>query len=285
MSDLYILGQSQPGDINAVGEEIKLDVKLEENPQLETGIVTGVISDSEGPLEGVLVKIMDSEHNPLYHDITKADGSYSITDITAGSSYYFYAIKDGYLLKEEQNFTIATGQTIIKNSTLEVDPTAILSTITAHVKDEDGNPIEAVTATLIKIELGVEVPIESTLTNEFGQFIFFDVAIANYIIRLSKQGYEIKDVEINISTPSTIINLNETMKTSPVTSLGTVNGIITDSNGDAVSDAGVVLYEVTGSEEDPIYTPIKYTKTSKDGVYLFGDVAKGKYIVKSNKEN
>ncbi|SHH78983.1 MSCRAMM family protein [Clostridium grantii] len=284
MSDLYKLGQSVPGDIKSVGEEIKLDVQLEENPQLETGTVKGTISDAEGPIEGVLIKIMDSEHNPLYHDVSKADGTYTISEIAPGSSYHFYAIKDGYLLKEETNFTIAKGQIIVKNSTLEVDPAAAYSTITAHVKDEEGNPIEDLTATLIKMESAVEIPKETTLTNEYGQFIFTNVEQGDYIVRTVKQGYVTTNIEVKISKDSTIVNLEEVVPTSPVESLGTVNGIITDSNGATVAGAGVILYKVSGTDTNPIYTPIKYTKTSDSGVYLFGEVPKGKYIIKSNKE-
>jgi 5-hydroxyisourate hydrolase-like protein (transthyretin family) len=284
VSDLYKLGQSTSADIQAVGEEIKLDVQLEENPQLETGTLSGVISDADGPIEGALIKIMDSDHNPLYHAISNADGSYTITDIEPGASYHFYTIKDGYLLQEETNFTITKGQTIIKNATLTVDSSAVNSTITAHVKDEDGNPIEALAATLIKIESGEETDVETTLTNEYGQFIFTNVAQGDYIVRTVKQGYETTDIEVMISKDSSIVNLEEVIPISPVESLGTVNGVITDSTGAAVSGAGVILYQVSGTDENPVYTPIKYTKTSSDGVYLFGEVAKGKYIVKSNKE-
>ncbi|MCY6484730.1 carboxypeptidase-like regulatory domain-containing protein [Clostridium aestuarii] len=286
MSDLYKLGQSQQGSVEKVGEEIRLDIQLDDNPFLNMGTILGTITDNDDkPIEGVLVKIMDNDHNPLYHTLTDAEGKYNLTGLTPGSEYHFYAVKDGYLLKEERGFAIEAGQTIEINSKITPDPNAVLSTITGHTFDTDGNPVENMIATLLKVEQGEQTPVAVTTTNEYGQAVFVNVAIGSYIARVTKQGYETAAIEIQVTEPGSITNIDAVVSTSSTESQGTINGIITDKAGNPIASAVVILYEVTGDEENPELIPFRYTRTSTNGAYLFGEVPKGNYIVKSNKES
>jgi protocatechuate 3,4-dioxygenase beta subunit len=285
MSDLYKLGQSQQGKVEKVGEEVKLDIKLSQDPFKDTGIVTGIITDPNGPVEGALIKLMDNQHNPLYHALTDATGKYILTGIAPNSDYHFYAVKDGYFLHQEEGFAIVPGQTIEINAEIIPDPDATLSTITAHLYDEEGNPIENMTATLLKIEGQTETPIAVTTTNQYGQCIFANVPLGDYIARATKQGYDPASIEVIITEPGSIINLVGNISSSTTESLGTINGIISDASGQPVPSAVVILYSVTGSGPNETLTPIRYTRTNDAGAYLFGDVPKGDYLVKSNKES
>ncbi|QEK13002.1 carboxypeptidase regulatory-like domain-containing protein [Crassaminicella thermophila] len=285
MSDLYKLGQSKQGNLENVGEEIRLDVQLDIDPFLNTGSVTGTITDPDGnPVSEVLVKILDNNNNPLYHTLTDDTGFYNISDIVPASELRFSMIKTGYLLNDTTSFSIVAGQTITINATIHPDPNAELSTITAHIYDELGNPLEGVTASISKIVAGEEIPYAVTTTNEYGQCVFTKVELGSYIGRATKQGYHTTMIEIQVTQPGSIINLTGIMEISPTTSQGTINGIIQDDNGNPVVGAVVILYEVTGDPENPKLTPIRYTRTISGGAYLFGDVPQGKYIVKANKE-
>lgn len=283
--DLYKLGQSQKKDISKVGEEIRLDVELDENPYLTTGVITGEITDDDDkPIEGALVKILDSNHNPLYHALSQTDGSYKLVEIDPGSEYHFHSVKDGYLISEETTFSIIAGQTLQINSKLSPDPNAALSTITGHVVDQEGNPVENLMATLVKVVSGQETVVATTTTNEYGQGVFMNVELGDYIIRTTKQGYEPVEIEIQITDPGSITSINAVVPTSIIESQGTINGLILDKKSQPVEGAVVILYEVTGEGEDEKLNPIRYTRTIENGAYLFGDVPKGKYVVKSNKE-
>jgi protocatechuate 3,4-dioxygenase beta subunit len=286
MSDIYKLGQSQAGSIKKVGEEIRLDIRLSDNPFLTKGTIFGKIVDSNNkPIQGALIKIMDNKHNPLYHALTDIDGNYTLNDLEPGSEYHFYAVKNGYMLKEEKSFTIEAGQIVEKNSILTIDPNAKLSTITAHILDEKGTPIENVMVTLFIIIEEKETPIAVTSSNRYGQGVFVNVELGKYIVRITKQGYEPDMIEIKITEPGAIMNIDIVLTSSPSESQGTINGTIIDNGGNPVLGAVVILYKASGNPENPILTPIRYTKTSTNGAYLFGEVPSGDYIVKSNKEN
>lgn len=285
MSDLYKLGQSEQGNLQNVGEEIRLDLNLSEDPFLNTGSVTGTITDPDNkPVSQVLIKLLDNNNNPLYHTLTDDTGLYNISDVSPASELRFAVIKKGYILDDTTSFSIIAGQTITMDATITPDPNAALSTVTSHIYDELGNPLEGVTSTLLKIVSGEEVPVGVTTTNEYGQCAFMKLELGDYIGRATKQGYNPITCEIKITEPGSIINLTGTMEISPTTSQGTINGIIEDTNGNPVVGAVVILYEVTGDPENPIFTPKRYTRTIDGGAYLFGEVPQGKYIVKSNKD-
>lgn len=285
MSDLYKLGQSQQGKIIKVGEEVKLDIKLSQNPFINTGTVTGLITDQSGPVEGALIKLMDTQHNPLYHTLSNAEGKYILSGVAPKSDYHYYVAKDGYLLHEEAGFAITAGQTLEVNAEIFPDPNSALATITAHLFDEENNPIENMVATLLKVEGGIETPVSVTTTNEYGQCIFTNVELGDYIARATKQGYDPASIEVKITEPGSIINITGNISSSPTESLGTINGIISDESENPVSGAVVILYSISGSGPNQTLTPIKYTRTNDAGAYLFGDIPKGDYLVKSNKES
>lgn len=286
MSDLYKLGQSQQGNLKQVGEEIRLDVVLSDDPFLNTGSISGTITDPDGnPVTNVLVKILSNNHDPLYHALTDINGYYSISAITPGSEYHLAIVKDGYLLNEVTIFSIIAGQALDIEATITPDPSAALSTITGHLYDSENIPLEGVICSLSKIEEGEEIPIGITSTNEYGQFAFVNIELGNYIGRATKQGYVPSTIEIQIITPGSIIDLTGNMEISPTESQGTINGTIVDDEGTGIVDAVVILYEVSGDPENPTLTPIRYTRTISGGAYLFGDVPQGNYIVKANKES
>lgn len=64
---------------------------------------------------------------------------------------------------------------------------------------------------------------------------------------------------------------------------GTVSGLITDQNNDPVEYADVILYNVSNIDGHEKLTPIAFTKTNAKGVYLFINVPKGVYKIKSTK--
>ncbi|QCX33525.1 carboxypeptidase regulatory-like domain-containing protein [Caloramator sp. E03] len=284
IQDQYELGQSIKKSLSELGQEIRLDLSLKPNPNLEAGTIFGTVKDTQGnPISGATIKIMDRDHNPLAHTVTGPDGSYIISPFPPGPEYHIYAKADGYLLAEQLPFALLPRQQVEKNFILTRDPDALLSIIAGEVMDNQ-TPPRAVKGAIINLyqvdELGHETLIAVTYTNEFGQFTFRDLQKGNYIIRISGLGYIPVAISVVISADSTIAKVMATLNVDPQASKGTISGVITDNNNVPILDADVVLYRV---EADGSLTPIAVTRTNDEGVYLFTKVPQGEYKIKSTK--
>ncbi|MCX7884075.1 MAG: carboxypeptidase regulatory-like domain-containing protein [Caloramator sp.] len=284
IQDQYELGQSIKKSLSELGQEIRLDLSLKPNPNLNAGTIFGTVKDTQGnPVVGATIKIMDKDHNPLAHTVTGSDGSYIISPFPPGPEYHIYAQADGYLLAEQLPFALLPRQQVEKNFILTRDPDALLSIIAGDVRDNQTPPhvVKGAIVNLYKVdELGHETLIAVTYTNEFGQFTFRDLQKGSYIIRISALGYIPVATSVIISADSTIAKVVATLNVDPQASKGTISGVITDDNNVPIPDADVVLYKV---EADGSLTPIAVTRTNDEGVYLFTKVPQGDYKIKSTK--
>ena len=282
--DLYILGQSEVKSISNVGEEIRLDLALKANPNLNAGKVYGIvqISGSSQPVAGALVKIMDSNFEPMYHTISGADGSYIFDTIPPGNKYNIFAIADGMLLAQEAPFDVGPNDEILKVCNLQPDNSINLGIISGSIMD-DQVPSEIVDGAVIRLfritQTGTEVLDSVTYSNEYGQFIFRDVDVNSYKIRVSSLGYISTSTKMNIDKPGQIVSLKITIRVDPNTSRGTVSGMVTENNN-PIDRAEVLLYRVNS---DGLSIPMASTKTNSSGVYLFINVPEGNYRIMSNK--
>lgn len=280
--DIYILGQSQAKQIQTVGQEIRLDLKLKPQPLNNTGKVTGTVTNSSGnPVPNALVKVMDDHYEPLLHAITATDGTYTLDNIPAGTGYNIFAISSGMALKQGTSFSIAAGQVVTKNFTLTADPSSQLGIIAGDLVDSSNTaPIDGAVVSLYLVNQDSSEVLEAiTYTNQYGQFVFRGLAIGNYSIRVSALGYIGTSSTASISSAGQIVPSLISLIQNPNASRGTVSGIITDDNNQPIAAADVVLYQVN---TDTSLTAIAFTKTNTAGVYLFINVPQGNYKVKSN---
>lgn len=281
--DKYILGQSVSKSIAAVAEEIRLDLKLSPQPLNNTGRVTGTVVDTNGnPVPNALIKLMDSNYEPILHAITAADGTYTLDKVPAGSGYNIFSIAAGKALNQGVSFSITASQVITKNFTLVDDPNSQLGIIAGDLYDSATNaPINGAVISLYKVnEDETEVLVSITYTNQYGQFVFRGLDIGNYSIRVSALGYIGTSSTVSITAPGQIVPSIINITQDPNSARGTVSGIITDQNNQPIVAADVVLYKVNA---DNSLTAIAFTKTNSAGVYLFINVPQGSYKVKSNK--
>lgn len=280
--DIYILGQSQAKQIQSVGQEIRLDLKLQPQPLNNTGKVTGTVTNSSGnPVPNALVKVMDDDYNPLLHAITATDGTYTLDKIPAGSGYKIFCIAAGMALQQGNSFSIASGQVVTQNFTLSADPSSQLGVIAGDLTDNStGNAISGAVASLYLVNSnGTEILEAITYTNDYGQFVFRGLSLGNYSIRISSLGYIGTSSTAIISSAGQIVPALISLIQNQNASRGTVSGIITDNTNQPLSGADVVLYQVN---TDSSLTAIAFTKTNTAGVYLFINVPQGNYKVKSN---
>lgn len=280
--DIYVLAQSPSEEIITVGEEIRIDLTLEDNPNLDSGTVTGIVTNTNGdPLEGAVVKIMDSDYTPLSHVITSSDGSYIFSPFPPGNNYHIFASVTGYSLATIEPFSLLSNQTVVKNIVATEDETLLKSFIAGDIFDLSGNPISGAVVELYSIDSeGNEILEGLAFTNEYGQYVFREIEIGEYEVRISALGYTSETHAVSITKDSSIAKVVDSLSVDPEASKGTISGIITDSDGNAIVDADVVLYTV---EDDESLTPIGLTKTIANGVYLFVNTPQGKYKVKSSK--
>ena len=151
--DKYILGQSEKKSIKTVGEEIRLDLSLNPNPNLNGSTIIGTVVDDKGkPIKDALIKIMGNDYEPLAHVFTGDDGSFIFSPFPPGSNYRIFASAKGYVLKENQQFTVLANQEFESNFTLTKDPNASLGIIAGDlIRKDTSAPINGAAVSLYTI--------------------------------------------------------------------------------------------------------------------------------------
>lgn len=284
--DIYKLGQSQKGSIVDSGEEIKIDLQLEDNSIADSGTVFGEIVDNEGnPIEGVTVKITDLDYNPRYHTVTDINGTFTIDEVAANNQYNILSVKEEYNLKQGTPFIMQKGQQLNRDFILQADVNAANSLVAGDILDKNGAAIENVSVFLYdNTNPDQKVLLKTTYTNQFGQYAFFDIVQGIYLIASNKLGYKESETSFVISENEQVRNIILTMEDDPIGRMGTINGIIKDKNNVPVVGAFVILFEVTTDEQGKeVLNPIRRTMTNSEGLYLFEQVPQGDYKIKSNK--
>lgn len=283
--DLYILGQSQEGAIIDIGQEIRIDLELEDNVIGDSGTVFGRVLDIDGDgVPGVTIKLTDGDLNPEYHVVTDFAGQYTIDDVEANKQYLILAVKNGYDLKQGTPFIMQPQQQIERDFVLTSSPEEDNALVAGDIINAEGQKLQGVTVRLYD-NIGAEPALlKTTHTNEFGQYAFFDIQQGSYLITSSLLGYHTTEVSFIIEQQDKVRNINLTMLVDPETRKGTINGIINDSEGLPIAGAFVILFQIYVDAEDREYlVPIRRTLTNSEGLYLFEQVPEGHYKVKANK--
>lgn len=301
--DKYTLTQSVSKTILNVSDEIRLDLSLSLLKDTIFARVEGVVTDlNSNPIEGALVQVYDINLNPLIHTLTNQNGYFifennipipglsSVSTFSSGEvqpfsyspiTYNISAISLGKKLKFSTSFTLQNGDIKIKDFILENDSGALLGAITGNVYDETSlNPISGAVLSMFKVNTdGSEVLIQRSFTNEYGSFIFPNLNLGNYKLRINSLGYLEKTVYSSITSSGQIVSLPIPMQADQNAAFGTISGTIVDNLNAPINRADVILYKVN---EDNSLTPLGFTKTNISGVYLFVNVEPGTYKIKSN---
>ncbi|SHH78968.1 MSCRAMM family protein [Clostridium grantii] len=284
VKDIYKLGQSIQKDIIEKGEEIRIDLNLDDNILSNVGKVYGEIKDtSDDPVQGVTVKITDANYVPKYHTVTNELGQYVIENVKADTQYSILAAKDGYEIKQGTTFIMQTSQEIERNFVI-TEITSTNSFLAGDILDKDDNKLEKATVNLYDSSGSTPTLVKTTTSNKFGQYVFLDIPIGEYTVESSLLGYKSTSSNFNVDKENEVFHIDLVMADDPVSKLGTINGIISDKDGNPVESAFVVLFKVEkDSEGKEILTAIKKTVTNDEGLYLFEQIPQGSYKIKANK--
>lgn len=300
--DKYTLTQSVSKTILNVSDEIRLDLSLSLDMATIFARVEGVVTDlSLNPIESALVQVYDMDLNPLIHTFTNQNGYFifennipipgfsPVSTLSSDSiqtlgyspiTYNISAVSVGKKLNFSTSFTLQNGDIKIKNFILENDSGALLGLIAGNVYDQiSHNPISGAVLSMYKVNTdGSEILIQRSFTNEFGGFIFPDLNLGNYKIKVNSLGYLENIVNTSITSSGQIVSLPIPMQADPNAAFGTISGTIVNNLNAPINRADVILYKVNA---DNSLTPLGFTKTNTNGVYLFTNVEPGTYKIKS----
>ena len=163
---------------------------------------------------------------------------------------------------------------------LQNDSDEASAVIIGTVQNFDNLPVATASIELYKKEDNYQIPITLTFSNEIGQFILSKLNIDSYLLKINAQGYFSEYYPVEIRQMNEIIPVTITLKKDLKASKGIIAGVITDDQAQPISDADVVLFR-TGQNDEKI--PVAYTRTNKEGVYMFVNVPPGSYCINSNR--
>ncbi len=275
-----------------------------------TGTVTGNITDSSGnPLSGALVTLtVDTSSGSttptpsfrLLFATTDSSGNYTINNVPAGS-YDVNASDKGYVKNTSAAFTVAAGS----NTAPTVALTAIVTgTVTGTITDSNGNNLSGarVTLTLVPSTTGTSSGsakpkaaslvslfgggqrVFSITTDSSGDYTIDNVPTGNYTISVTDKGFQ-----KSTGTAFTVAAGSNSVPTITLTALptpvfGSLTGSVTDSSGNEITNARVIITPVIDSTSGTTPTPgphahVYFAKTDSTGTFTLNKVLAGTYTI------
>jgi hypothetical protein len=158
--------------------------------------------------------------------------------------------------------------------------------IAGLVKDfNNGNPVEAVVS-VFKLNNGRFKPFKSTRTDSLGNYLVENLEPGNYIVFAKPQlpylpGYYKADTvafrwrdadTVVVSENGIVENININLVTRPDTGFAKISGYVRTVNGDPVSGAVVLTYNLNGEV-------VAYSISSNDGSYQIENLVAGDYTL------
>lgn len=231
---------------------------------ITSGTLDGTVSnasDNTDKLSGATVKVKNAD-GLVTQATTGPSGGYSI-EIGPGT-YNLVVSQNGYVTKTKTGISVSDGGT----TTTDVGLTPA-STITGTVTNESGSALSSMSVIAYDQDAGSAA--DSTTTDGSGDFTL-SVGAGTYDVIAFDNGGTYKDafnVGVSVETGETV-TADVTMSEMPPT--GTIEGTVTDPNGNPVSSATVEAV-------DDSFTNFKQTTTDANGDYSLS-VPEGTYDVR-----
>lgn len=259
-------------------DEKEIDLSLQLNEDSSSSIIGTVKDENGNPVSGATVKVFDKDGKPFKHALTDEKGKYSFEDLKA-DNYSVTAVKDGCRLTTPINLILQEDETKSVDFVLAVDPSIALTAIAGMIYDNDTNAVLG-GARISLIDAKTLQTVSTTKAADDGEFVFYDVALGDYQLIATKEGYHSSNPLLITVNSGAIINTNIKMTIDPVNNTGTINGVV-KYNNQPVASVYVGLYNVVEVDGKKTETLIATTKTNSLGAYMFGNVPQGNYVVKS----
>lgn len=278
--DLYSLEYSSTFSISGI-EEADINVVLTKSTET-SATVYGIVTDEVGVVEDATVKIFDKDGVPYKHTLTDSTGAYSIDGLDTGT-YNVGVAKDGYLMTETKGVTLSDSDNVELDFTMTVESSLSLGAIAGilYASTAEGKKTELGGAKVSLLDNSDET-VSVTYSADDGEFAFYDVIDGTYTVICSSDGYLSSSPMTVTITNGSFSNIEMSLLIDERTYSGTVSGYIKNSSGSILTSCFVGLYSVTtDAEGTQKETLIATSKTNSSGMYLFGGVTDGNYIVKA----
>ncbi|WP_027398691.1 MSCRAMM family protein [Anaerovorax odorimutans] len=272
--DIYELKESEDFYLSEYQEKT-VDLQLIKVHPLYSSLLTGrVFNKSCNSIANATIEVFDFNLNPLCHTLTDPFGFYKFKDMLPGE-YKLIASADNYLASKSESVIIHSGCNNILDFNLRCNPIVQKGILYGVVYDNYKNtPIKNVKITLVYKDCKTKIA-ATTLTNEKGQYLIYNLLPNNYIIIATHPNYlpcESIDIKIGKKEMS-LMNLNLIQDNTIATS--TISGTI-NYHGNFAIGIPVFLYEI---DNQSVYKLIQIQITNRDGIYLFSSVPPGKYMI------
>lgn len=276
----YMLGHSNSKSITKIAEAVRIDLCINKSPFINSGTLIGLVRDTMGnPIADAIIIILDTNYANIANTLTDSNGQFVLQIINPGT-YKVYSKAPGFELSGGDDYDIKANQTVDMSLTLLPESLKNFSVAVGHVHDIHGIPISSSLIELFRIENDSSRLVGITFSNEVGDFIIGNLEVASYYLKISATGYFTGFFPLETTQLRSIIQVEAELKEDIKASKGVIMGIITNSDDQPVSNADVVLYLI-GTNKSP--TPVNYTRTNSEGIYLFVNVPQGEYKVNSNR--
>lgn len=279
ITDRFLLTQSKEFNLRP-NEEVRVDLKLKKKPRSPETKITGRVTHDGIPVPKATVKVLDQKFDPVIHALTNQDGIYLIENLMPGD-YKLTASAEGFLAADSISFSLQVKEEKTINIQIKEDKASrknsfIYGTVTEFMT---GKIIED--AVIKLFSSASEPPVAETASNESGQYLFCTIPPAKYFAVAGKPGYLTSDpIRFEIAAGQ-FVKVPFQLRINPLTSTGTVSGIITERVSGALAGVCVGLFSVSDDGE----TLIQIKTTNREGLYLFPDVQPGEYVVKAKMQD
>lgn len=276
--DIYLLQQSDDFYIYPL-QEVSVDLALEKAPVKPHTFLSGKVYGCNGPILGAIVKVFTSDYVPVLHTETNSDGRFVIKNVLPAGSYHVLATADGYKVSEDHIVSLESRKSVNIRIKLKSSDLIHYSTLYGIVRDEMGHKLSDVSIRLYNYECQNKIE-AITQTNSDGEYLVYGLKPGKYLITAYKNGYTFNQPVTLECFPNEMLPLDLFLNEDYSLRNGTVSGRI-EFNGSPVSYAAVALYRV----EENRNTLIAIEEANDGGMYLFGNVHPGAYLVKAKLED
>lgn len=277
IKDMYSLERSKEFSVEN-REEVTVNLTLNKIPcDIDTLLNGKVLNHLGMPIPGATVKVFSLDYVPIEHTTTDSCGDFYFKNILPQGKYNVIATAEGYEVSKSYQVIIISHHNVSLNIKLCKDKTLALGKIYGGIRDEFGKCVADATVIITEYK-NIEKIKVITKSNSDGEYLVWGLMSGQYWILVKKRDYVFPSEVSFIIEDGDIINLDLVVYKEKSARLGTISGKIL-SSGREVSGAIVALYKVDGDK----HLLIKIIKTNDKGIYLFGNIDPGKYLVKCNK--
>ncbi|MFW0779053.1 carboxypeptidase regulatory-like domain-containing protein [Rossellomorea marisflavi] len=251
---------AQAGAVVVSGETDVIALTILPNP----ATITGTITTTGGvPLPTSFVQVLNSIGILVASGFSDANGVYTVGNLPAGSyTVVGNAVNFG---QASQGVTLTAGQILPDvNLTLLADTGGLTGQVTDAFT---GTLLSG--ATVVISDATTQLPVITTTTSLFGNFLVSGLAPGTYIVTASLTGYASRQVgAIVVSDQNGIVHLFLTPDP------GTIAGTVVDTNGNPVTGTNI---QITVVNEDNVI--IATVLANSDGTYQIPQLLQGTYFI------